>query len=383
MQILKGLLEPYPLKQFLTQDWTQQAVYISDETRQKFQALFSWKALNDLLNFHRIEDPNLRFSQDGQSLLQPDRSQWRSYLQQGATLVINSVDQLVPAVSDLATAIGSELGHPGQVNLYCSPAQQQGFDTHFDTHDVFILQIEGEKAWFVFRETISAPLVYNSSEDLPPDEPPYLQCQLQPGDVLYIPRGHWHYAIAGNLPSLHLTLGITCRTGIDWLTWLVQELQNDPIWRQNLPLVCQGNTQALEQQLEKLRHHLDQTLQQPNFNQRYCEHLQRQIQPIAPFSFPTQLGADIFANGMETRFVRPQFQSMQIEPLGTDHYQITIGTQQVTLKGLPNELIPKLFQPDGFDLMELADWAPELNLEEEVVPLLTRLVMAGVLLVTN
>lgn len=383
METLTRILAPHAVEQFLSQCWMQQAIYIPDETSKKFQALFSWKALNDLLNFHRIEDPNLRFSQDGQSLLQPDRSQWRSYLQQGATLIINSVDQLVPAVSDLAAAIGSELGHPGQVNLYCSPADQQGFDTHFDTHDVFILQIEGEKEWFVFRDTVPAPLVYDSSEHLPPDEPPYLQCRLQPGDVLYIPRGHWHYAIAGKLPSLHLTLGITCRTGIDWLAWLVSELQNDPIWRQNLPLVCQGDTQALEQQLGELRQHLAQTLQQPDCQQRYCDYLQRQIQPIAPFSFPTQLGADIFANGMETRFVRPQFQSIRIEPLGSNHHQITIGTKQVTLKGLPDELIPKLFQADGFDLMELADWAPELDLEGEVVPLLTRLVMAGVLLVAD
>lgn len=383
METLKEMLAPYPLEQFLTQDWMQQAIYITNQTRGKFQALFSWKALNDLLNFHRIEDPHLRFSQDGQALLQPDRAQWRTYLQQGATLIINSVDQLVPAVSELATAIYSELGHPGQVNLYCSPTQQQGFETHFDTHDVFILQIEGEKEWFVFRDTVPAPLVYDSTKHLPPDEPPYLQCWLQPGDVLYIPRGHWHYAIAGNLPSLHLTLGINCQTGIDWLAWLIGELQDDPLWRQSLPLVHQGDTQALEQQLETLRQHLNDCLQQPQLRQRYCQHLNQQIQPIAPFSFPSQLGANIFAHGMETRFIRPKFQQIQIEPLGTDHYQITIGTKQVTLKGLPDELIPKLFQPSGFNLMEMADWAPELDLEGEVVPLLTRLVTEGVLLVAD
>ncbi|MGI0488179.1 JmjC domain-containing protein [Pantanalinema rosaneae CENA516] len=383
METLKGILAPYSLERFLTQDWAHQAIHIPDATRKKFQTLFSWKDLNYLLNFHRLGDPHLRFSQDGQALLQPDRSQWRDCLQQGATLIINSVDELVPSVSELAKAVYHELGYSGQVNLYASPAQQQGFDTHFDTHDVLILQIEGDKEWVVFRDTIPDPLVYNSSEHLPPDEPPYLQCRLQPGDVLYIPRGHWHYAIAGQLPSLHLTLGINCQTGIDWLAWLVSELQDDPLWRQNLPLVCQGDPQALEEQLEKLRHHLYETLQQSSFRQRYYDHLSQQIQPITPFSFPAQLGLDIFPNAMETRFIRPKFQTMQITTLGVAHHQVTIGTKQVTLKGLPDDLIPKLFQPNGFNLMELADWAPDLDLKADVIPLLTELVTTGVLLVAD
>uniref|UniRef100_A0A832M247 Transcription factor jumonji jmjC domain-containing protein n=1 Tax=Oscillatoriales cyanobacterium SpSt-402 TaxID=2282168 RepID=A0A832M247_9CYAN len=384
METLKSILAPYLTDQFLTQDWTQQAVYIPDRTGQKFRALFSWKMLNHLLNFHRVDDPNLRFSMDGKALPEVDRAGWHDRFQQGATLIINSVDELVPTVAELVAAIRVEMGHPAQVNLYCSPAHQQGFETHYDSHDVFILQIEGEKNWFVFRDTVPYPLPQTqSAEQLPPDEPPYLQCTLNPGDVLYIPRGHWHYAIAGDYPSLHLTLGIHGQTGVDWLAWLIGELQTQPEWRQNLPLLQQGSSDSMQQQLEILRQQLNEYLQKPDVSQRYCDHLISQIQPISPFSFPAQLGIDIFNNGLETRFVPPKFQRVQIDLFGETHHQITIGSKQITLKGLPDELVAKLFHPAGFSILDLADWAPDLDLDGDVVPLLTRLVTEGVLLVED
>ncbi|MEX0270971.1 cupin domain-containing protein [Leptolyngbyaceae cyanobacterium UHCC 1019] len=384
MKALKEILAPYPVDQFLSQDWTQQAVYIPDERGQKFQSLFTWKDLNNLLNFHRLEDPNLRFSLDGKSLPGCDRTIWHDRIQEGATLIINEIDEVVPAVSAMTTALRIETGHQAQVNLYCSPAQQQGFDNHYDTHDVLILQIDGEKDWFVFRDTVPAPLTF-TPDQLPPEAPPYLECTLKPGDVLYIPRGHWHYAIAGDRPSLHLTLGIHCQTGIDWLLWVVGELQNQPTWRQNLPFVnhgqTQGQTQALEQALANLSQHLHDCLQEPDLRQRYQAHLTHQVQPIAPFSLPAQLGIEIFHQGLETRFVRPPFLQMQLTQLGEQHHQIAIGTKQITLKGLPDLLLPKLLEPEGFSILEMADWAPDLDLEADVVPLLTRLVTEGVLLV--
>ncbi len=380
--MLKSLLSPYSAEQFLMDNWTKQAVYIPALEKNKFAQLFSWQDLNYLLNFHKLQAPQINFSLDGQSLVDLGRQHWRTYLQQGATLVVNGVDETVPAIVDLARSLSNEIGHPVQTNLYCSPAMQRGFSCHFDTHDVLILQIEGKKEWFVFPETVQFPTSeMRLTAHQPPDLPPYLQCTLQQGDVLYIPRGHWHYAISCDRPSLHLTIGIDCCTGLDWLNWLNLDLQEQSAWRQNLPLACHENTQDLEQHLEVMRQDLITYLQQPDLISRYIHDLQLQNQAIAPFSLPTQLGFNIFDGGLETEFVVPPHQRMEIAVFDQNDCQITVGSKQISVKGLAVEVVEKLFQQDSFSILDLADWSPELDLEADVIPLLTRLVTAGVLLV--
>jgi len=223
---------------------------------------------------------------NGKSLPQTHELQeWSDRLRQGATLIVNGVHHRVPTVAKLAADLRQEIGYQIHVNLYCSPAKQQGFDCHYDTHDVLILQIEGDKKWFVFHETLSYPTPeMKSSSQLPPKDPPYLECILKAGDVLYIPRGHWHYAVACEDPSLHLTVGIECQTGLDWLGWLIHELQQNSHWRQSLPVCVDDNTNVLEQHLINLRQNLIETLNQPNILHKYIDALAYCDQPPIPIN---------------------------------------------------------------------------------------------------
>ena len=382
--MLKDLLAPYAVEQFLSQYWTRQAVHIPASDRHKFAHLFSWHTLNHLLNFHQLDESKLHFSLDGHSLSKSDRRNWHDHLQQGATLVINGVDERVPELADLARNLCHEIGHRVQINLYCSPAQQRGFSCHYDTHDVLILQIDGDKEWFIFPETVSFPTSETRSPDhLPPDQPPYLQCVLEQGDLLYIPRGHWHYAISGDRPSLHLTVGIDCFTGIDWLKWLQLELQEQAEWRQNLPLSINGNYQDLEQHLKVQQQRLIDYLQQPDLIQKYLLNCQNETQPITPFALPTQLGFNIFDHGLEAEFVLLPAQRIEIAIFEENHYQVTVGSKQITIKGLSLNLLEKLFQQSSFSVLDMADWEPNLDLDADVVPLLTRLVTEGILFVKD
>ena len=34
-----------------------------------------------------------------------------------------------------------------QINAYITPPENQGFAAHYDTHDVFVLQVSGSKRW--------------------------------------------------------------------------------------------------------------------------------------------------------------------------------------------------------------------------------------------
>ena len=83
-----------------------------------------------------------------------------------------------------------------------------------------MLQAEGRKRWRVYAPPSGHALPRTSSPDIHPESPmlgtPLLDTVLQPGDLLYLPRGAIHQAEA--LPeshSLHLTVSANQRR-----TWL-------------------------------------------------------------------------------------------------------------------------------------------------------------------
>lgn len=383
MNTLQDLLGSHHLSDFLSHYWAQQAIYITGDYL-RFQPLFSWEHLNDLLNYQTFRESDLRFSRDGESLRAGDNpSLWRSHLQEGATLVLNGVHNRVPALKHLAASLRQELGYRCHINLYSSPAQQQGFDCHYDTHDVFILQIEGEKEWFIYPETLPYPTADQPSADrLPPEGLPYLQQMLSAGDLLYIPRGHWHYAIARDTASLHLTIGIHTATGLDWVNWLQQQLKDQSHWRQGLPLAGINSPDRLQMrdQLESLRDRLIDYLQEPQAIDDYLQYLSWQDQPPLPIQLPSQLHGDPLTQGLLGKFTWSSLHAVQWQA-EEDQIRVFIGSKQMVFKGLPSSLADQLFNCQQFTLMDLGNWAPELDFELEIAPLLQKLILAGVLFV--
>lgn len=391
MNCFESLLYPYPVSHFFEKHWNKTALLIPGKNLTKFGHLFGWNQFNQLLNYHLIQYPSLRFSRDGESLPATPSHQWLEQLHQGATLIIDSVHERVPELKNLVAEVRQETGYRSQINLYCSPGDQQGFNCHYDSHDVLILQIEGEKDWFVFPETVPFPVTGMRSKDqIPPDVPPYLECTLQPGDLLYIPRGHWHYAIACSnpsqddySPSLHLTLGIDCQTGLDWMNWVGKELQENPQWRESLPVIPSGDRTAVQPYMEQLRDRLVEFLQNPETITRYLDYLNYSDRTPLPFAFPHQLGSQIFDSGLETRFIPSALHPVQMVPIEDHQTQVIIGAKQATIKGIPSDVVEKLFRPGGFTLLDLADWCPSLDVETGVIPLLTRLVTQGILFIDS
>ncbi|GAB4217380.1 MAG: hypothetical protein OHK0012_21700 [Synechococcales cyanobacterium] len=383
MTVLQTLLHSYPVEQFLKENWTQRAVHLT-APRQRFQSLFGWASLNHLLNYQCLTAPTIRFSQDGQTLPHSrDPRRWREYLQQGATLIINELHWRVPTIATLATQLHQELGSRTQVNLYCSSPQQQGFDCHYDTHEVFILQIDGSKEWVIYPPTIPFPTSETRSPDhLPPEGDPELHCLVQPGDLLYIPRGHWHYAVAQDSISLHLTLGIHIPTGLEWLDWVSQHLADRPEWRQGLRLVdpdCPESVHHLGSHLSQLAEHLQTFLRDPATLHCYANDLALQDQPHLPLDLPLQMRSDLFADGLISRFAWSPWHRVRIKSVAVGHYQLIIGSKQIDLKGIPDALVEQMSDHESFSLFDLAEWAPELDVDTDLVPLLERLVQAGIL----
>jgi hypothetical protein len=244
-------VSPTPVETFL-RDHCGQRFFHQPGPPGRFEALLSWAALNQVLQDHRLAPPRLRLARDGgvvpeeryasqrrtrrdvvYPVLEPARL--RAELAAGATLVLDGVDQLHEPVRDLAAGLERELGERAQVNLYASWRERRGFGLHWDDHDVLVLQVAGRKRWRVHGATRPAPLHRDvTAPDAPAGEPVW-DGHLEAGGVIHVPRGHWHDAMAGGEPSLHLTVGLVRPTGIDLVEWLADRLRAVDVCRRDLP----------------------------------------------------------------------------------------------------------------------------------------------------
>lgn len=248
---LEKLLEPCPPDEFLHSTWGKSYKHIQG-WRGKFAHLLPWDQLNAILAQHRLDFPRLRLARDGKSLpassyLKHTRNarqgtviprllsgELTKQLRQGATLVLDAVDELFRPLRELAESLEYFFHEHVQINAYAGWQTARGFDLHFDDHDVFILQVAGRKRWKVYGMTEAYPLAQDRNSIKPTADPLWAET-LQDGDLLYIPRGWWHLAEPLAEPTLHLTVGVHNRTGIDLLRWMVERMTKNKTFRQDLP----------------------------------------------------------------------------------------------------------------------------------------------------
>lgn len=156
----------------------------------------------------------------------------------GGTVILNQLHQSDITLAAFCRAVERIFSCHVQTNIYLTPAGSQGFHTHYDSHDVFILQIEGEKAWRLYDRPVDAP--YRGESFEPGKHPvgePRQSFTLKAGDCAYVPRGLMHDAsTSGECASLHITCGLLVKTWADLMLEAVSQVcVEDPRFRRSLP----------------------------------------------------------------------------------------------------------------------------------------------------
>jgi hypothetical protein len=327
---LEKLLEPDSVEAFLASTWGQTYRHIRG-WQGKFAHLLPWYQLNLILRQHRLDFPRLRLVLDGKSL--PASSYLRhttsgqrkvtiprlqsvkltEQLRRGATLVLDAVDEFSQPLEDLAAGLELCFREHVQINTYAGWHTSHGFDLHWDDHDVFILQVTGRKRWSVYGMTRAYPFVGDSEPSPKPDrENPIWEATLEDGDLLYIPRGWWHVAQPLNEPTLHLTVGIHNRTGLDLLRWLTERISASEIFRQDLPRF--RSDQEREAHTNRLREELLSSWTD-DLLERYFDEMDQKAEARASVSLPWAAMADVLPSTPETlvRLVAPRPLDFKIE----------------------------------------------------------------------
>ena len=131
------------------------------------------------------------------------------------TLVIKAAQRFIPKLARLVRELELVIHHQVNANIYLSPPHSRGFSTHYDSHDVFVLQTCGSKFWKIYPAASLFPTFDGTSSQVQtPDASPLHEATLRPGELAYIPRGFVHEAVTVDDWSLHLTVGILPTT---WL----------------------------------------------------------------------------------------------------------------------------------------------------------------------
>jgi hypothetical protein len=148
----------------------------------------------------------------------------------GATIVLQALQTYHPPLAEFCRGVEAELGHPVQANSYYTPPSAQGFKVHHDTHDVFCLQVEGEKRWLVYPPVLELPLKHQKyGPELGEPGEPVLDVTLRAGDTLYLPRGWLHQAMTSEAASLHLTIGVNVATWRDAVRAALDEAAEEEV----------------------------------------------------------------------------------------------------------------------------------------------------------
>ena len=232
------------LDEFARSYWGARALLShSPDLPAPYDDLFSLEAADELLSRRGLRTPFLRIAKNGavvgdgqftgsggvgaEIADQVRDDKVAALFADGHTVVLQALHRTWPALVDFGTQLSVDAGHPVQINAYITPAESQGFSAHYDVHDVFVLQVAGEKHWTVHEPVHVDPLRNQPWTDhsqavaaAARDKAPVIDDVLRPGDALYVPRGFLHSAKALGGVSAHLTVGLHTMTRY----LLVQEL---------------------------------------------------------------------------------------------------------------------------------------------------------------
>jgi ribosomal protein L16 Arg81 hydroxylase len=277
----------------------------------------------------------------------------------GASLVANHLHRVCPEVGAVVAMLEQEFAARAFANVYCSFKGVQAFQTHFDLHDVFAVQAEGEKTWKVWESRADAPV-----NPVPPGDEwekwltesrgkLLFDAHMKPGDILYLPRGQYHDALTGDAASLHVTFGVAPANGLALFKLLETALARESGFRAYLP----DARAALElrERLSKLADRVHAVMTSPAFAVDVLNHQRELARPLAAYELPAQRPSAWYSVAKRAQVLRRDagyaaaFDGGEI-PLGT-----TYPTVEWILKQRMFSVEDALARQAGTDRAALAD----------------------------
>lgn len=120
--------------------------------------------------------------------------------------------------------------------LILTPANSVGIPVHYDDYGVFVLQVSGEKQWYIHDKIDPWPITEGPvklKEEEKEKLPLLHKFIIKPGNWCYIPRGYYHNAETLGSHSLHIAIIVKSSINLDLLSEILKKI---PELRASLPI---------------------------------------------------------------------------------------------------------------------------------------------------
>lgn len=386
------LIAPVSPSQFFDEYWEKKSLVLGRKMTKGYDGLICLKDVEFLIStltsagdYHESKIPWVRFINNKKllnvddylkknefsvtSLLDVDKVLAGFY--QGNTIVLSCLQFRWEPVRKLCYLLQEELGHPISANLYLTPPNSQGFTAHYDLEDVFILQLEGEKIWKIYEPQAMFPLrMQGESVSIDTPNPLVAEITLQPGDILYIPRGHAHEAATSHTHSMHLTVSVMAYT---WVDLLRETAIHIPQLRQALPPKMLAQNALSTEQTQFLKTHIQEALDNEELLNSALQGLKRKFAKVAIHPFNFGLTEAIFMNDQitETSLLKKR-EGISVKTEET-HILISFGGRAIKAPLFIEPLLKHIVDSSSFSIHSLPDL---ISLDEKKI-LIQRLIKAG------
>lgn len=127
----------------------------------------------------------------------------------GATLKLEDLDSRHHGMAAFCKELEGYFGGYCFAKPFLTGRGHDGLNVHFDTTEVFVVQLEGSKRWKVWPKLVHNPtLPMQTTLDIGQLPDLEIEVTLERGDILYIPAGTPHCAACQDEYSLHMAVGL-------------------------------------------------------------------------------------------------------------------------------------------------------------------------------
>lgn len=348
MMDFASFIAPFDADSFRSQHFGQRPVHIRRAAAGDLRVL-NWQRFNEVLGILPYwNEDTLKVFFRGRAALREnycdttdvragakapvDPAKVRTLLGLGASLVANHFHKVCPEVAAIGHLLEREFAARVAANVYCSFNGVQAFPTHFDLHDVFALQVEGEKTWRVYESRADAPV-----NPLPPGDEIekwltanrgrlLFEVNMQPGDLLYLPRGQYHDALTGAQASLHVTFGVSPATGLTLFKLLETAVTQESAFRHYLPDA--RNQPELQGRLAALAERIKAVMTSPAFATDVLNHQRGLASSSADYDLPVLSRPVWYAIARRSNLVRRDSGYVAV----TEQGEIALGATYPTVE---------------------------------------------------
>jgi len=278
----------------------------------------------------------------------------------GSTIILPQLNRSLPKLSAYCRALETIFSCDLQTNIYLTPDNAQGFRTHYDSHDVIVLQTHGSKTWNIYESPLELPLRSQAFDPKNFQAGKLIETfVLHAGDMAYVPRGVVHDAIATNEVSLHITTGLLASRWVDVLVEaIIERAQEDPALRASIPPGFANDGFDVASAVETFNTLMERAVAGANPARTldgFAYEYRRRRVPVVPGQFMQSNAADAIGAGCEVS-VRPDliYTLTRRKRGDKDETILEVYGAEISFPGYAEQSIREAMAADSFTVGQLS-----------------------------